>query len=99
MMMAPSFDTASIDSHSSTWLPSISITRSPFPTPCCASQAATRSDRSAISAKVTFSSTPSSSTIHRAMRSLSRAMTSNQSVAQLNEPVSRGQVKVSTAFW
>jgi len=51
MMTPPSFITASIDSHSSTRLPSMTITRSPGTTPASASDVASRSDRSAISAK------------------------------------------------
>ena len=98
MMIAPSLATASIDSHSSTWLPSIRMTRSPLPTPSERNQVATRSERSAICANVTFCSLPSCSTIHSAVRSLSRAITSNQSVAQLNAPVRRGHSKVATAL-
>jgi hypothetical protein len=33
MMTAPSFMMASMDSHSSTWLPSMTMTESPLPTP------------------------------------------------------------------
>ena len=42
---APSFIAASIVSHSSTWLPSISTIRSPRATPCARSQFATWSER------------------------------------------------------
>ena len=97
---APSLATASIDSQSSTWLPSMTMTRSPLPTPSACSHVATRSDRSAISAKVYRCSSPPSSVIHNAAcpaRSGLRAMTSNQSVAQLKAPVSRGQLNESTA--
>lgn len=96
-MMAPSLAIASIASQSSTWLPSIRITRSPLPTPSPESHAATWLERSDICAKLTFCSDPSASTIHSAGRWLPAAITSNQSVAQLNGPVSRGQVKASTA--
>ena len=97
MTIAPSLATASIASHSSTWLPSMRITRSPLPTPSCASQVATRSERVAISSKETLRSEPSSSVIHRAVRSLPRAIASNQSIAQLNDPVIVGQVNSRTA--
>ena len=98
MTTAPSLATASMASHSSTWLPSIRMTRSPLPTPRPLSQVATRFERSAISAKLTVVSVPSSSTIHSAVRLLPAAMTSNQSVAQLKAPVISGQVKVPTAL-
>jgi len=90
MMTAPSFIAARMVSHSSTWLPSITMTRSPRRTPCCRSQPATRSELADSSANDQRRSVPSSSTIHSAGSSLPRAMTSNQSSAQLNS-VSSGQ--------
>jgi hypothetical protein len=49
---APRRMIASMDSHSSTWLPSMSRTLSPRVTPCAASRRATWRDRSTISANV-----------------------------------------------
>ena len=81
---APSFMPASWVSHSSSWLPSMSSTRSPRRTPRPRSQFAVRAEDPASSRKVRRSSVPSSSTIHsasRAPRSGSRATWSNQSRA------------------
>jgi hypothetical protein len=83
MITAPSFITARMVSHSSTWLPSITTIRSPRRTPRPRSQVATRSERRDISANENRCSEPSSSTIHRAGLSLPSAITSNQSRAQL----------------
>ena len=52
MITAPSFMQASIDSHSSTWLPSTSSTRMPRLTPWLASQPASREEESDSWAKV-----------------------------------------------
>jgi len=87
----------SIDSHSSTWLPSMTTTASPFATPWARSHAATRSERRAISSKVTEVVEPSSSTRTSAGRSLPRAIASNQSTAQLNRGPTSGQVNSATA--
>ena len=97
MITAPSFITASIDSHSSTWLPSIRTTGSPFRTPRSPSQPASRSEACDISAKLRSVEEPSSSTITRAGRSLSRAIASNQSTAQLNRSPTSGQRNSATA--
>ena len=61
MITAPSFMQASIDSHSSTWLPSTSSTRMPRLTPCAASQPASREELSDSCAKVYRAWLPSSS--------------------------------------
>jgi hypothetical protein len=92
MTTAPSFIAASIVSHSSTWLPSMSRIRWPRWTPRARSHPATRLDRSASSAKLSLVSEPSSSTIHSAGRSgySSASTPSNQSSAQLN-PDTSGQ--------
>jgi hypothetical protein len=71
-------------------LPSISTSRSPRRTPWPRSQFATWLERRDSSAKDSFTSLPSCSTIHRAGWSLPSATTSNQSSAQLNS-VSCGQ--------
>ena len=63
---APSFIAASSVSHSSTWLPSMRMIRSPRATPRPRSQLATWFDRADSSANVQKASDPSSSTIHRA---------------------------------
>lgn len=96
-MTAPSFMIASIDSHSSSRLPSMSITWSPCSTPTECSQAATSSERQRISSKETFVSEPSSSTIQRAVLSLPMAISSNQSTAQLKCGPTSGQRKASVA--
>ena len=83
MMTAPSLMQASIDSHSSTWLPSMMITRSPRRTPWSRSQLATCAERRDICANETLASDPSCSTIHRQGLSLPSAIWSNQSIAQL----------------
>ncbi len=93
MITAPSFIAARIVSHSSTWLPSITMTRSPRATPCARSQLATWLERAESSANVRRVSEPSGSTIHSARRSPpSAASTSNQSSAQLKRS-SAGQRK------
>ena len=85
MITAPSFIAARIVSHSSTWLPSMTMIRSPRATPCSRSQLATWFERADSSANVRRVSEPSGSTIHSAGRSPpSAASTSNQSSAQLN---------------
>ena len=81
---APSFIAASIVSHSSTWLPSISTIRSPRPTPCARSQFASRSDRVTSSSNVSDRDDPSPSTTSNPTASFPRAKPSNQSSAQLN---------------
>ncbi len=91
MITAPSFMIASIVSHSSTWLPSITITASPRATPCRASHAATRSEAVAIWSNVRSVDVPSSSTMTRAGLSLPRATASNQSTAQLKRSPTSGQ--------
>lgn len=96
MTTARSFIAASAVSHSSVWLPSITRIRSPSATPCSRSQFAAWSERADIRAKDTSVRVPSSSTMCRAVRSLSSAMTSNQSSAQLKES-GRGQRKPSYA--
>ena len=96
---APSFIAASSVSHSSSWLPSIRMIRSPRPTPLARNQFATRLERDDISANVQYASEPSLSTIHsarRAPRSVSAATLSKWSSAQLNS-VSAGQRKSRTA--
>ncbi len=94
MRTARSFIAASTVSHSSAWLPSIRMIRSPARTPWARSQFATLFERADISAKLTRVSEPSSSTMCSAVRSLSRAMTSNHSSAQLKRS-GRGQAKPS----
>ncbi len=82
----PSFMQASIVSHSSSWLPSISSRRSPRLTPWACSHAASWLERADSSAYVAWVCDPSSSTTHSAVRcpvSSVAAMTSNQSRAQL----------------
>ena len=97
MMTAPSFITPRVQSHSSAWLPIMSMTRSPRPTPWVLSQAATRSDRAAMASKVYEEDSPSSSTMTRASRELPRATASNQSTAQLKRSPTSGQAKRSIA--
>ncbi|SDP92574.1 hypothetical protein SAMN05421507_12112 [Lentzea jiangxiensis] len=63
MTTAPSSITAGIDSHSSTWLPSMITTLSPLPTPWRTSQRATRFERRRISSNEQARSSPSSSTM------------------------------------
>ena len=94
MTTAPSRIAASIVSHSSTWLPSMSRIRSPRVTPWLRSQPATRLDRSASSANVSLVSEPSCSTIHSAGASGDSAARtpSNQSTAQFS-PVASGHRK------
>lgn len=96
MTTARSFMAARAVSQSSVWLPSMTTIRSPAPTPSPRSRFATRAERSDIAAKETTDSVPSSSTMCSAGRSLSRAMTSNQSSAQL-KCSGRGQRKPSYA--
>ncbi|SCD93389.1 hypothetical protein GA0115241_108495 [Streptomyces sp. DpondAA-D4] len=96
MTTARSFMAARAVSHSSVWLPSTTRTRSPAVTPFDRIQFAARFDRAAISAKDTSVRVPSSSTMCRAVRSLSSAMTSNQSRAQLKWG-DRGQRKPAQA--
>ena len=81
---APSRMIPSIDSHSSTRLPSITITESPRRTPRPASHAETPRERARRSAKVCAVLDPSSSTTTRARSSLPSDTTSNQSDTQLN---------------
>ena len=97
MITAPSFMTASMRSQSSTWLPSMRMTGSPLRTPWAVSQAATRSERTARASKVGSRLEPSSSTMTRAVRSLPRAMASNQSMAQLKRSPTSGKVNSATA--
>ena len=92
---APSFIVARMVSHSSTWLASMRMIRSPRATPWERSQFATRFDRRVISANEYFPSVPSCSTIHSAGRSAeagSAPIASKCSSAQLNSS-SSGQVK------
>ena len=99
MSTAPSFMQASMVSHSSTWLPSISSTRWPRSTPWARSHAASSVDRADICAKVTDSSEPSSPITRSAVRSAVpgvAATTSNQSRAQLNR-AGRGGSYVASA--
>jgi hypothetical protein len=92
MITAPSFIAARIVSHSSTWLPSMTITRSPRATPCSRSQFATWFEHALSSAKVRRVSPPSGATIHSAGRSPpSAAIASNQSSAQLNSVSAGGR--------
>lgn len=97
MMMAPSFIVASMMSHNSSWLPSMTMTGSPRVTPCSASHAPTASERRAISSNVTSCEEPSSSTMTSAFASLPRATTSNQSCAQLKRSPRSGHVNEATA--
>lgn len=90
MTTARSFIAASAVSHSSAWLPSIMTMRSPGRTPWADSQLAAWSERRRSSSKLSRVPVPSSSTMCSAVRSLSRAMASNQSSAQLKW-VGRGQ--------
>ncbi len=83
MTTARSFIAASAVSQSSPWLPSMTRTRSSARTPHSRSLLATRFERSAISAKDSRVTVPSSSTMCSAVRSFPSAMTSNQSSAQL----------------
>ncbi len=94
---APAFMIASIVSHSSTRLPSMSITWSPFRTPSPTSHVATRSERVAISSNVTWRSDPSPATTRSATRSFPRAIWSNQSTAQLQESPTSGHSNRATA--
>ncbi len=99
MTTAPSFIAARMVSHSSTWLPSMRMIRSPRATPCPRNQFATWLERSDSSRKVQCASLPSLSTIHSARaepRSASAATASKWSIAQLNSPIS-GQRKSRTA--
>ena len=89
--------TPSMQSHSSTWLPSMSSTGSPLPTPRSRSQRPTRSERAAIASKVIRSVEPSSATTTRASASLPRAIASNQSTAQQNRSPTSGHANRSTA--
>ena len=86
---APIFAAASMISQSGTVLPRNSRIRSPLRTRCSRSQPATWDERRDISAKLTCVS-PSAVTSHRAgWCGRSAASTpSNQSIAQLNSPVS-----------
>jgi hypothetical protein len=97
MITAPTFITASIVSHSATWLPSITTTASPLTTPCAVSQRASRLERRRMSSKVTVWWLPSVSTITSAGWELSRAISSNQSTAQLKESPTSGQRNARTA--
>lgn len=80
---APSLIPASMISHSSTRLGSISSTRSPRATPHSRRYWATWCERADISANVIFCSLPSSPTTHSAGVRLSLASTSKKSSAQL----------------
>jgi len=88
---------ASIESQSSTWLPSMSITASPRRTPRQCSQFPTRSERAAISSKENRAVVPSSSAITRAGRLLPRAIASNQSTPQLKVSPTSGHSNPATA--
>lgn len=66
-MTAPIFIEASMISHSSTRLPRISMATSPARTPMPRIQLATWSERCLSSAKLRFTSLPSSSEIHSAV--------------------------------
>ena len=94
---APSRMIASIDSHSSTRLPSITITESPLRTPRPASHADTARERSRSSANVCEVDDPSSSTTTSARASFPSATSSNQSHTQLNGDGISGNRKPSTA--
>ena len=94
---APSLMIASIDSHSSTWLPSITTTLSPGSTPEPRRCAATWSERRASSSKEYDARLPSSSRITRPGCWLPRAKASNQSCAKLNVGPTSGQVKEASA--
>ncbi len=98
IITAPSLMQARIVSQSSTWLPSMSTTRSPRATPRPRSQVATWLDRRDICAHETFCSEPSCSTIHSAGSSArSPAATwSNQSSPKLNCS-NRGQANSALA--
>ncbi len=91
MIVAPSLIVASMTSQIGRTLGSIISTRSPRRTPRARRKLATRDERSASSAKLTFTSSPSSRTRWSAVRALPRARTSNQSSAQLKRG-SSGQV-------
>ena len=94
---APILMTASIDSQSSTWLPSMRITESPRRTPRAASRAATWSERRAISSQEYDLDDSSCSTIVRQERSLPRATASNQSTPQFQRSPTSGKVNSRTA--
>ena len=92
---------ASMSSQSSTWLPSITIIRSPRRIPWLRSQLATCDERRDRSAKLRRVAVPSCSTITRAGLSAlagSAATWSNQSKPKLNS-VNSGQVNSSRACW
>ena len=97
MTTAPSLMIASIDSHSSTWLPSMSTTLVPGTTPSSSSRAATWSERRTSSAKVYSARSPFSCTTTRPRRWSSRAQVSNQSWTQLNLAPTSGQAKLASA--
>jgi hypothetical protein len=81
---APSFIAASISSHSSTRLGSITSRRSPRPIPRLRRKLAARSEATRSSSKLRADSAPDSSTTHSARRALPRARSSKWSSAQLN---------------
>ena len=92
MITAPSFITASTISHSSTWLPSITITSVAAPDALRRSQLATWFVRAASSLNVHCCSEPSSSTIRSATWS-PRVGTGPEGVEPVQGPVELGRLR------